>query len=178
MPWHLARAVYPLGRTLGKHPKASCTCRVLFRLDIIWRVESPGKKCVRRQPAEMREGGSQMKLRSREGEEACSREEMGLPWPAPISLSQCVIQSTHFEHDISLGRTCPLPSSSLQRTDALISKGDIITRDAKNTQGLSFHSPVSGRTEFPVSQQLFNLKGVQGDKNVSFFSLSPSFTQH
>jgi len=53
-----------------------------------------------------------MKLRSWEGEEVCSREEMGLPQPAPISLSQRVTQSIHSEHDISLSRARLLPSSS------------------------------------------------------------------
>lgn len=61
---------------------------------------------------EMHEGRSQIKLKRWEGEEARSKEEMGLPWAAPMSLSQCVTQSIHSEHDISLGRTCPLPGSS------------------------------------------------------------------
>lgn len=67
---------------------------------------------MRTQPAEMHEGGIHIKLRSWKGVEACRREEMGLSWPAQISLSQRVTQSIHPELDISLGRRCPFPTFS------------------------------------------------------------------
>lgn len=60
----------------------------------------------------MHDRGTHIKLRSWKGEEACSREEIGLSWTAQISLSQCVTQSIHPELDISLGRRCPLPTFS------------------------------------------------------------------
>lgn len=67
------------------------------------------EEMVRRKQAEMNDGRTHIKLRSSKREETCSGEEMGLFWPAQISLSQCVTQSIHPELDISLGRRCPLP---------------------------------------------------------------------